>query len=441
MKTRREFLNSSATLISFIGLRKYITSVPTQKVSPGAGHGPLVRDEKKVVELPAGFDYQVISRAGERMNDGFFVPAAHDGMAAFPGPNGTTVLVRNHELDLNMLAEGPFGPGAELRSRLDSSLIYDQAPGPGGTTTLVYDTRRKTLERQSLSLTGTIRNCAGGPTPWGSWISCEETVQLADARHKQNHGYNFEVPAMADGVVTPTPLKAMGRFYHEAIAVDAQTGIVYQTEDRDDSLLYRFIPERRGDLASGGQLQALAIRDLPSADMRNWMAQSIPVGRTFEADWIDLDDVQSPKDDLRVRGFAAGAARFARGEGMWAGQGVIYFACTSGGSSKAGQIWKYVPDANGGKLQLFIEPNDTSVLEMADNITVAPWGDLIICEDGPNGNHVLGVTPQGRLYQLARNVMNTSEFAGAVFSPDGSTLFVNIQTPGLTLAITGPWRR
>ena len=125
---------------------------------------------------------------------------------------------------------------------------------------------------------------------------------------------------------------------------------------------------------------------------------------------------------------------------MWVGNNDIYFACTDGGPKKAGQIWRYTP-GDAGRLQLFVEPNDTSILEMPDNITVSGWGDLIACEDGPGRNYVVGITPQGKLYQLARNAMNDSEFAGATFSPDSSTLFVNIQRPGLTIAITGPWNR
>jgi secreted PhoX family phosphatase len=164
--------------------------------------------------------------------------------------------------------------------------------------------------------------------------------------------------------------------------------------------------------------------------------------------WIDLDDVESPEDDLRFRGFASGAARFARGEGMWYGRGAIYFACTNGGSEKKGQIWKYTPSPDEGKpeesrepgrLELFVEPNDGTLVENADNLTMAPWGDLIVCEDGSEQQFLVGVTPEGEIYKFARNAMNTSELAGATYSPDGSTLFVNIQSPGITLAITGPW--
>ena len=156
-------------------------------------------------------------------------------------------------------------------------------------------------------------------------------------------------------------------------------------------------------------------------------------------DWIDLDNVESPDDDLRFRGFDAGAARFCRGEGMWTAGDTIYFACTSGGSAKGGQIWRHMPRAS--TLELFIEPNDRARFEMGDNLTVAPWGDLIICEDGPSVDYLVGVTPDGKLYRFGKNALNESELAGAVFSPDATTLFVNIFTPGMTLAITGPWNK
>jgi secreted PhoX family phosphatase len=312
--------------------------------------------------------------------------------------------------------------------------LYDPAPGLGGTTTLIYNTRTKHLEQHYLSLAGTIRNCAGGPTPWNSWISCEETTE-------RNHGYCFEVPA-GKGLAAPVPLKAMGRFNHEAIAVGPD-GVVYETEDRGDGLIYRFIPNRPQNLQAGGRLQALRIRDRKGVNTNNRSGFETPLNVKLAVEWVDLEDVESPDDNLRKQGLSLGAATFDRGEGMWTGRDGIYFACTTGGRSSAGQIWRYSPgrNENEASLELFIEPNDKSLLENADNITVAPWGDLFICEDGPGENRVIGVSPRGETYVFARNAMNDSELTGATFSPDATTLFVNIQNPGLTLAITGPWPR
>ncbi len=163
-----------------------------------------------------------------------------------------------------------------------------------------------------------------------------------------------------------------------------------------------------------------------------------------------MDNVESPKDDLRHRGYNAGAARFARGEGMWLGADGIYFACTSGGKEEDGQIWRYIPSPqegtkderkDPGKIELFVEPNNSNLVKNADNLTAAPWGDLIVCEDRDGDViRLIGVTPQGKLYTFANSHQNT-EFAGVCFSPDGSTLFVNAQDAGRTFAITGPWQQ
>lgn len=478
--SRRRFLSHTAAVTAgFAGLHAFASGAAANApaaASSQAGFGPLVKDPNGLLDLPAEFSYQVISRKGEEMDDGFFVPGKHDGMATFAGPDGLTILVRNHEIKGPNNKLGPFGKDGRLYSTLPWDRVYDSSYAVGaicgGTTTLVYNTKEQKLVKHFLSLVGTDHNCAGGPTPWGTWVSCEESVTTVDQTYEQDHGYNFEVPATAEmGVTKPVPLKAMGRFNHEAIAVDPKSGIVYQTEDRQDGVLYRFIPKVPGKLSEGGKLQFLAVTDSPSRDMRNWKNvktdklqsggaddaafevvdkknKPIEIGATMSVHWQDIDEVDSPKDDLRYRAYEAGAARFARNEGMWYGNDAVYFASTSGGHNAKGQIWRYTPSPNEGQpnesdapatLELFIEPNDDSVLQYADNLCVSDFGDIIVCEDGGPVNHVLGVTPEGQVYKLGRNRMNKSEFAGSCFSPDGTTMFVNIQNPGLTLAITGPW--
>ncbi|HKL17816.1 MAG TPA: alkaline phosphatase PhoX, partial [Halalkalibaculum sp.] len=248
----------------------------------------------------------------------------------------------------------------------------------------------------------------------------------------------------------PKPIREMGRFNHEAVAVDPNSGVIYLTEDDSEGLLYRFIPNVKEDLHAGGTLQALAVIDTPALDTRNWEDPFIETGKQFKVTWIDLDNVDSPESDLRYRGYEKGAARFARGEGMWYGNGTVYFACTNGGNKGLGQIWKYTPSPveatdgevnEPGTLELFVEPNNSNLVENADNLTVAPWGDLIVCEDCNSKQDLNGITPDGKVYKLGRNAKSNSELAGATFSPDGSTLFMNIQHSGLTLAITGPWQK
>jgi len=459
MPNRRHFLKqASAFAIGFTGLHAFVGCASDQKAASSGtvGFGPLQPDPEGVFDLPEDFTYQILSRHGEEMDDGLRVPHRPDGMATFPGPDGTTLLVRNHEIDADApVEEGPFRLEDASATSIPTGDRYDPGVdgrgGLGGTTTVVYDTNQRAVRRQFVSLAGTIRNCAGGPTPWNSWLTCEETVQRANDAFARDHGYVFEVPATATMQrATPRPIKAMGRFNHEAVAVDPDTGIVYLSEDRDNGLLYRFLPDEHGELAKGGRLQCCCVRGHDGLDTRNWgKGPEIAPGTRFEVEWMDLDDIDAPDDTLRERGFADGAACFAREEGMWWGDGAFYVACTNGGKNQKGQVWRYAPSPyegtdreadQPGTMELFVEPNDTAVLENADNLTVAPWGDVIACEDGPGTDTLVGITSEGQFYKLGRNAMSNSELAGAVFSPDGSTLFMNIQHEGLTLAITGPWQ-
>ena len=451
--------------IGFLGLQTFLSTSctdNTKPVTPKADipkwqpkYGELIPDSEAILHLPKGFTYKIIARKGERMSDGLVQPDKPDGMATFIGRNGRIILIRNHELMPTNF--GPFGADDELIDKIDASKIYDfrkgNIPCNGGTTTLVINEETLTVEKSWLSLAGTIRNCAGGPTPWGSWISCEEIAIPPGNAYEKGHGYNFEVPARSDiNLADPIPLKAMGQFNHEAVCVDHRTGIVYQTEDREDGLIYRFLPHEKGNLKRGGILQALAIKGQKSLRTRNWRGDngSFPKNEPLEVEWLDLEQVEEvPEDNLRGRGFAKGAAMFARGEGMWFGGGEVYFACTSGGRSKTGQVFRYTPSPdegttseknNPGKLELFLEPNDTDLLKHCDNLTIAPWGDIILCEDRKHPRAV-GVTQKGQFYHLAESLHYKSEFAGGVFSPSGKTYFVNIQHAGLTVAIQGPWQQ
>lgn len=450
--TRREFLSASAAFAAgFAGLHVACGPRPARAAGQAVGiapFGPLKSDPEGLLDLPEGFSYRIISRVGEEMSDGLVLPGLPDGMAAFPGPDGLTIVMRNHELHDE--AENAFGDADALLSKVDTAKLYDTGktkPIGGGVSTLVYDTREQRVVRQFLSLGGTSRNCAGGPTPWGSWITCEESNETPTHgehpthRCLESHGFPFEVAAQAEGGLQKAePLRAMGRFRREAVAVDPKSGIVYQTEDIDDGSFYRFIPNEPGKLAAGGKLQALAIKGKPGIDTRNWSEPTIQAGERVAVEWIDLDNPEAPEDDLRKRSQAAGAACFARGEGIWWTDGGAYFACTSGGREKIGQLWRFMPGASGDdSLELFIEPNDSNLIENADNLTAAPWGDLVVCEDRQGDVvRLVGVTGAGELYTLAHSHAR-SEFAGVTFTPDGSTLLVNMQYLGITVAITGPW--
>ncbi len=415
---RRRFLASTA--MAFAALSASGCRTRSRAVASAPGYGPLRPDPAGLLDLPQGFTYRVISQLGETMSDGFRVPDAADGMGCFDLGGGKLALVRNHELRLGQDDGGYVGPA------------FDRAPG--GTTTILLDAHSLAVERQFRSLGGTIRNCAGGVTPWGSWLTCEEDVTNAGTRTSQDHGWVFEVPAAATGPVDPVPLKAMGRFNHEAACVDPATGIVYMTEDRSDGLLYRFLPDVPGRLAAGGELHALAPADGHSA-------AELAAGSTLPVRWMKLDDVQEPTDDLRLRAAAVGALTFKRGEGIHMGQSELYFTCTSGGAAGLGQIMRLRLDEDDPTVEVFFESTDPNQFNYGDNLTIAPNGHLIVCEDQYTSvvdNHLRGITPEGRPYPLAKVRVQT-EPAGACFSPDGKVLFVNLYSPAKTLAITGPW--
>ncbi|WP_396592758.1 alkaline phosphatase PhoX [Brevundimonas sp. R86498] len=464
MLNRRTLMSAGAAGFAFSGLARHGSAQATRAtetyVNEVTGYGPLKRDPNGLLDLPDGFSYQVISQGGDTMDDGLYVPGQFDGMGCFALGGSQVALVRNHELRGTSAAHRNWGPGGykgERLDRLDAAGAYDTfrdgRPLPGGTTTVVYDLETRRTVRQHLSLAGTSTNCAGGATPWGSWLTCEETEETpATADVSRPHGFVFEVPASATGLVAPVPLVAMGRFSHEAVCIDPRTGIVYLTEDQGDGLLYRFLPETPGQLVKGGRLQAMGFRDAPGSDSSNHNGRLWSVGDWREVVWLDLEEVEAPEADLRKRGHASGATLIARGEGIHWGDGELYLTATSGGPIERGQVMRYVPSPDEGRpeetrspgrIQLFVESADERALNMADNLTVAPWGHLILCEDNYSAekrNHLKGVTPDGRVYTLGRNVFTgNSELAGAVFSPDGQVLFVNLQYPGLTLAIRGPW--
>ena len=469
--SRRTFLGTSAATLAFAAFRRaadacaplheLAQSTPAEMAPRAILRGPLA--------LPPGFTQRVFSSTGERMDDGLVVPGKHDGMCAFDGGNGRVLLVRNHEIDPAMgVAIGAFGAKLELLGRIDAERLYDRGaagiPCLGGTTTVLYDPSSGKVERQFLSLGGTAVNCAGGRTPWGSWITCEECAYTSNAKvFARSHGYCFEVPASAEGgLVEAKPLTALGRFLHEAVAFDASGTILYLTEDLGDGVFYRFLPKVRGKLAEGGRLQAMAVIDRPSFDSRNWPdldAKGLPLGPPvirvrqgdrFQVRWFDVSDVESPLHDLRLRAFKAGAMRMARCEGIWHTGDAAYIAATTGGPASLGQLWRYTPSPHEGTeaeatapatMELFVESQSASVLKNCDNLCASPWGDLFVCEDGTGADGIVRIRPNGEIHRFAQNILNDSELAGVCFSPDGNTLFANLQDPGMTVAITGPWER
>jgi secreted PhoX family phosphatase len=412
------------------------------------GYGDLVPSrECPELALPRDFRAVRLSVSGERMSDGATTPGAFDGMAAFPLPNGHIRLVRNHEI---------FTP----RRLGDVAKAYD-AMGGGGTTSLevlVGGDGTVAKVRDFVSLGGTVFNCAGGPTPWRTWLSCEETVDGPRAGWQRPHGYVFEVSADAEAQVEARPLRAMGRFVHEAVAVDRATGIVYLTEDmtvdrarnRLGAGFYRFVPRVPGQLSEGGRLQALGVEGQP----RYQTYHGQHVGAALPTVWVDVPDPDPADAEIDVsavlrQAVDAGAAVFKRLEGCSYGFGRVFFSSASGGDAERGQVWQHRPrGGDRGELTLVFESPATGVAhgpDKPDNITVSPRSTgLLVCEDNGHRVHLCGITPEGAVFDFARNLADTREFAGVCFSPDGETLFVNLQgwlRRSATYAIRGPWRR
>ena len=385
-----------------------------------AGYGPLVPDPDGILDLPAGFTYRVVDRRGDTMSDGYRTPGLPDGMACFAGAGGTLVLLRNHELSNSHAALGPVGPGSPAPAHR-----YDPA-SHGGVTRVVVDGTTLARVSSNLVLYGTIRNCAGGPSPWG-WLSCEEDTS-------SGHGYVFACAPTAAAVAPPQRITAYGRMNHEAVAVDPVTLIAYLTEDRGDGCFYRFVPASPATPWQG-QLQALRVVGTDRFDTSAGRA----VGDQWPIAWVDIATPDPAGDTLRVEARGRGAATVNRGEGLWFHDGAVYFTATGGGPAGAGQVFRLDPAGDGGALTLIAQSTGRDHLDGPDNLTVAPWGEVFLCEDGDAEQLIRVLGADGALGDFARNAASDGEFAGACFSPDGRVLFVNLQVDGLTLAITGPF--
>ena len=393
-----------------------------------------------LLQLPEGFTYWSYGWTGMTMKDGTPTPGAHDGMGVVAAQGNTIALVRNHEIR---------GAGTAVKS----PAVYDPAAG-GGCSNLLFDTFSGRWLASYMSISGTSTNCAGGITPWGTWLTCEETT---DTYNGVTHGWILEVPGF--GLARPEPIKAMGRRAHEATATDPVTGYVYMTEDAGSSSgFYRYRPDVYGNLLAGGVLEMLKVKDIHQADLR----ASYPDATNWDVEWVTVDLPESINPRNYIQGYNKGAARFARLEGAWYDTGLVYFTSTSGGAISGGQVFSYDPRRE--KLTLIFESrNNTSHPVMPDNMTVSPRGGILLCEDRGGISRLMGLNQVGDVFEFGRNNMQLSDVDAAVIHSKfpgtegriragnyiGSEtcgacfhdrwLFVNIQNPGVTFAITGPW--
>ncbi|MDG4861925.1 DUF839 domain-containing protein, partial [Streptomyces sp. T-3] len=417
----------------------------------GPGYGPLVPDPAGILALPAGFAYKIVTYSGKtKLESGEFTPEKHDGTATFEGPRGVTLLVNNHELK---------GPRNKWKHPvpLTEGLVYDPAASGGCT---VVEVRRGGEVAEWVGIAGTSTNCAGGRTRWGTWLTCEENSDRAGVNGMtKDHGYVFEVdPHDRRANRDPKPLKFFGRYDHEAVVVDPKRGHAYLTEDDSDpnGLLYRWVPPKGFEHGRGqyrkladdaGVLQAPQCFDSGGRFVDD-LSRATKIGTVYGVDWVDVPDRDAKTVAVREQFKPGEVTRARKLEGMWWADGGAYIVSSyareeSPGKAHDGQVWFYHPARRTLTLKVLLgvnaDPSKDGDFDGPDNITVSPYGGLILAEDGEGVQHLFGATERGRTYPIARNDLNIgtpeepefSEFAGVVFSPDGKTLYASIQEPGV----------
>lgn len=485
--SRRDFVAGSASLVALIGAlhARRASGAPRASRSVIGPYGPLrpVADLETglpLILLPEGFEYRTYSWSGDPMSNGEPTPEAHDGMGVIAtrkhDGEKEFVLVRNHERAIASPIAAP--------ARYDVSAPAGPGFVPaGGTTTLRFRGHRWIGAEPSLG--GTIYNCSGGVTPWRTWLSCEETVIDLTGKGGRRHGYVFEVREDAAST-TARPIVDMGRMLHEAVAIDPDSHVAYLTEDHPrHSGFYRFLPrDSRGGAGSfeqGGQLQAARVVGRRNADLR---APSL--GDVHRIEWIDIADpdahpgaapaavsaTPASASGPFLQAWAKGGLWMSRGEGICRHDGKYYIVDTEAGTNAdgvpgrgEGAVWNYDP-AQDTLRAIFVSASQ-AVGDNIDNITASPRGGLLLCEDGEpgagdyrTGTRLVGITADGNSYEFAKNNVSLTleqvlgagkriapddyraeEWAGACFDPAGEILFANIQRPGITFAIWGPWQR
>ncbi len=362
---RRSFLRTAGVAgVGLVGVRYLGLALPQAHAADGP-YGALLAADARGIQLPAGFASRVVATSGQTVpGTSYSWHGAPDGGACFSVGSGW-VYVSNSELS------GGGGVGA---------LRFD---GDG----IVVDAYR--------ILSGTTRNCAGGPTPWGTWLSCEENG---------SSGRVFECDPL--GVNPAVARPAMGLFNHEAAAVDPVRQYVYLTEDASSGKLRRFRPSVWGDLSSG-VLEAAVV----SGSTVTWTT-SISSGTSFNG-----------------------------GEGAWYDNGKVWF--TTKGDNR---VWELNTAANPNTIQVIYDDSTSPnpVLTGVDNIVGSASGDLFVAEDGGNMELVM-IEPNGAVSVFVRVVNQSgSEITGPAFSPDGTRLYFSSQRggtgSGITYEVTGPFR-
>ena len=439
--------------------------------------GPLVDDPAGRLALPAGFSYRVISQVGvTKLTTGEPSPDRPDGMGAFRTRH-STLVTQNHEISPKYSYTYPV-PTTE-------GTVYDEGlTGASGGVTIIELSHDNHRRREWVGLSGTLNNCAGGVTPWGTWLTCEEDTSSAGTVYSgktlaKDHGYVFEVVPGSPSEQHPVPIKAWGRFPHEAAVIAHDRRTVYLTEDNSKGLFYRWLaphgPLRRGDLhrlgANAGRLQAMQVSFPRGGGLVSDLSEltSADIGRELDVAWFDVPDRQSVNPPTKSQTYSQPVTTAKKLEGAWGDKDGVWFASSFSfatdvspdGVPHDGQLWFY--DYRTHKLVLnayypYVDKNhdgtwslahekemNNDVFDGPDNVHVSPWGGLVIAEDGVGVNGLIGFTEKDGSFRLARNDVDfngdNSEMTGPVFSPDHRVLYANAQEPGHTYAIGGPFKR
>lgn len=360
---------------------------------PGRGpYGPLGAQNASGLRLPAGFDSRVIAQAGQQISGtGYVFPPFPDGAATFPTDDGGFILVCNSEVP------------------------EEAGPGQGGASAIRFD-RGGQVKAAYRILSGTTNNCAGGRTPWGTWMSGEE----------YDGGRIWECDPL--GVKPAVAHDAMGVFTHEAVCVDPDAKRLYLSEDKAGGLFYRFTPAAYPD-CSKGLLEAAA----RAADgVVSWHAIPDPLAKA-----------KPTREQVKA------ATPFQRGEGIWFDDGIVYLATTSDE-----RIWAYNTGTETMEVLYDAKAVKDPPLRKVDNVTVSPSGDVFVCED-PGLIGIGVITPEGQVARflevtgtgqrvppgLPEDVDN--ETTGVVFDPSGTRLYFSAQRgygTGTLFEVTGPFR-
>lgn len=371
-------------------------------------YGPLGPPDANEIRLPRGFSSRVVARGNQPVEGTTYQwHIFSDGASTFRKRDGGWVLVSNCEAPTPVELPGDVSVGN---------------PGEGGASAIRF-ARDGTIQGAYRILEGTSSNCAGGATPWRTWLSCEEI----------DRGLVWECDPYGKRAAVARP--ALGRFKHEAVCVDRKTGFLYLSEDEGDGCFYRFRPQQRGNMRRGRLEVATVASD---GDVR----------------WTRVPDPSAAEQTTREQ--VPGATRFKRGEGIWFDEGVVYLA-TTGDSTIHGY------DARRSRMRTIYDPKriENPPLTEVDNIAVSRRsGDLFVCEDngGEDPFDVAIITPGGprrRIRRVARFAKMTgprhgeagseasSEIAGVCFNPDETRMYFSSQRAfgvGEIYEVRGPFR-